>query len=326
MYKISIIIPVYNASKYLEECLESVLFQTYDNWEVICVDDCSKDDSYQKLLDYQKKDSRFKVFKMKYNSGSGEVRNYALSKASGDYILFMDPDDKYACDYVFEKYIEIIRSKKVDCVCANAGIFDGNKIIHRKKPIFKEDVLGSFKDFVYSGGYWRFLFKKSILDKYDIKFPKYRRRQDPVFFINYISKMDKIYFLSDIFYMYRMDHKKIKWTADVLTESFNSFRDNLNILSKMRINQAIKNEYDLYVFYWVEYLIPFVFKYMDFKTFNMIRDLNSKINIIMKDNNIRNKSILQIILLDFTKHNVKKFIKRLPYLGKMLAKIKNEYL
>ena len=90
--KFSIIIPVYNVEPYLEKCLDSVINQTYKNFEVIIVNDSSPDNS-QKIIDkYVKKDKRFKGY-IKENGGVSSVRNYGLQKVSGDYILFLDGDD-----------------------------------------------------------------------------------------------------------------------------------------------------------------------------------------------------------------------------------------
>lgn len=92
---IAIVIPVYNASKYISDCLDSIVAQTYQNWEAICVDDGSTDDSLHILKDYAKKDQRIKVY-TKENGGASSARNFALSQvgASSDtWISFVDSDD-----------------------------------------------------------------------------------------------------------------------------------------------------------------------------------------------------------------------------------------
>lgn len=92
MSKISVIIPVYNAEEYLSECLESVLEQTHKNFEIICVNDGSKDDSLSILNAYQKMDKRIKVITQE-NQGQSAARNKGLDVAKGRYILFLDADD-----------------------------------------------------------------------------------------------------------------------------------------------------------------------------------------------------------------------------------------
>ena len=103
--KISVIIPVYNAEKYLRKCLDSVCNQTYMDWEVIAVDDGSLDNSYEILQEYAAKDSRF-IIETKKNEGPGLTRNRALDEATGDYIVFLDSDD-----YIDKNYFELLARK-----------------------------------------------------------------------------------------------------------------------------------------------------------------------------------------------------------------------
>lgn len=96
--KISIITPVFNSSRFIEETAESVLNQTYNNWEWILVDDCSKDNSWEILKLLSKKESRIKIFRNSTNLMSGKTRNIAIEKSSGDYIAFLDSDDLWRKD------------------------------------------------------------------------------------------------------------------------------------------------------------------------------------------------------------------------------------
>ena len=92
MVKFSIIVPVYNVEKYLDNCLNTILKQTYENFEVIVVNDGTKDNSQDIIDKFVKKDKRFKGFK-KTNGGLSDARNYGVLKAKGDYLLFVDSDD-----------------------------------------------------------------------------------------------------------------------------------------------------------------------------------------------------------------------------------------
>lgn len=91
--QVSIITPVYNSQKYLEECIGSVLKQTHTNWEHILVDDCSSDNSADLIKSYQKRDARIKYHRLKKNSGAGVSRNTAIEMAKGRFIAFLDSDD-----------------------------------------------------------------------------------------------------------------------------------------------------------------------------------------------------------------------------------------
>ena len=108
MDKISIIIPVYNAEKYLEKCLDSVINQTYKNIEIICVNDGSKDNSLKILEEYAKKDERIKIITQE-NKGVSVARNTGIKAVSGEYIMFVDSDDKIelnACELSLNKILE----------------------------------------------------------------------------------------------------------------------------------------------------------------------------------------------------------------------------
>ena len=95
MPKVSIITPAYNAEKYLSETIESVLQQTFLDWEMIIIDDCSEDNTFKIATDYSKKDSRIKVIKNDVNSGVAATRNHGLEIASGDFVAFLDSDDMW---------------------------------------------------------------------------------------------------------------------------------------------------------------------------------------------------------------------------------------
>ena len=92
---ISIITPCYNSSKFINECVNSVLLQSYCNWELLLVDDCSSDNSKELLLNIEKKDERIKVTFLDNNIGAAHARNVAIQKAKGKYIAFLDSDDSW---------------------------------------------------------------------------------------------------------------------------------------------------------------------------------------------------------------------------------------
>ena len=104
---ISIITPVYNDSKYLDRCIESIINQTFDNFELILVDDGSTDDSGEKCDSWADKDSRIKIIHQK-NAGAGAARNVGLTMATGDYIAFVDSDDWIELD-MYETLIKLLQ-------------------------------------------------------------------------------------------------------------------------------------------------------------------------------------------------------------------------
>lgn len=95
---ISVIVPIYNVQNYIAECLESIISQTYRDLEIICVDDCGLDNSISIVKKYMKKDDRIKLVHHEENQGLGGARNTGISVANGEYIYFMDSDDKIERD------------------------------------------------------------------------------------------------------------------------------------------------------------------------------------------------------------------------------------
>ncbi|SHL36311.1 glycosyltransferase family 2 protein [Flavobacterium saccharophilum] len=106
---VSIITPTYNAEKFITETLKSVQNQTYQNWEMILVDDASTDKTVNIIADFAEKDSRIKLFKLEKNSGNGFARNIALEKAVGKYIAYLDADDLWFANKL-EKQIGFLKT------------------------------------------------------------------------------------------------------------------------------------------------------------------------------------------------------------------------
>jgi glycosyltransferase involved in cell wall biosynthesis len=130
---VSIITPNYNSADFIEQTIESVLAQTYQRWEMIIVDDCSTDGSYNIALGCAEKDNRIKVYRMEKNSGAALTRNKAIEYSNGDYLAFLDSDDVWypekierqvkfmienECDFSFTEYEHIVGDKNAPVVIA----------------------------------------------------------------------------------------------------------------------------------------------------------------------------------------------------------------
>ncbi|HOD01666.1 MAG TPA: glycosyltransferase [bacterium] len=147
---VSIIMPVYNASKYIEEAVDSVLSQTYTNWELIAVDDGSKDDSYKKLLSYSKNDKRIRVYRNTKNLGVGKTSNYAISKARGRFITRFDSDDIMP-SFRIEKHVDFLnRHRDVILVGGQVETIDerGRKIGDKCFPTSSKEIYDGFFTFM----------------------------------------------------------------------------------------------------------------------------------------------------------------------------------
>ena len=145
--KISLIVPVYNVEKYISKALDSVFNQTFNGIEIICVDDCSTDGSLEVLKDYKEKAKSksnitdFKIIELKENKGQGHARNLALTEATGDYVMYLDPDDWYELNAFEKAYNQIVKNNN-DFVSFDFYIYlDENnkrKVNHeRSKPFAK---------------------------------------------------------------------------------------------------------------------------------------------------------------------------------------------
>lgn len=107
--KVSVIIPAYNASDFISKALTSVLEQTYKNFELIIIDDCSRDDTFKIINDFAAKDDRIKVYRNEKNSGVAFTRNFGVLMATSDWIAFLDSDDKWRGDKL-EKQIALLKN------------------------------------------------------------------------------------------------------------------------------------------------------------------------------------------------------------------------
>ena len=133
MVAISIVIPVYNIEKYLKECLDSLVNQTFKDFEVICVNDGSKDKSLDILNEYAKKDSRFIVVTQE-NGGSGSARNNGLSRARGKYVQFLDGDDYFEPELLEKLYNLAEKYQANISVCSSRKVDDNGNITETKNP------------------------------------------------------------------------------------------------------------------------------------------------------------------------------------------------
>ncbi|MDD2391377.1 MAG: glycosyltransferase family 2 protein [Bacilli bacterium] len=136
---ISIIIPVYNAERFLNETIESIQNQTYKNFEVIFVDDCSTDNSVKIIKKNMKDDKRIKLFKNPVNSGPAISRNFGVQKAKGEYLCFLDADDLWDNDKL-EKQLLFMQKNNCAFSYTSYEFADENGIPNGKKVIAKEKM------------------------------------------------------------------------------------------------------------------------------------------------------------------------------------------
>ena len=207
--KISIIVPIYNAQKTLERCIDSILNQDFSDFELLLIDDGSKDDSGKICDMYAGKDSRVRVIH-KENSGVSASRNLALQEAKGEYLQFLDADDwitpnatrlfaesleKNQCDMVIADFYRVIGER-----LSHKGSIDEGGVLSREE--FANNMMENPADFYY-GVLWNKLYKKSIVEKYGLCMnPKISWCEDFMFNLEYIRHCEAIFVLQVPVYYY----------------------------------------------------------------------------------------------------------------------------
>lgn len=139
MVKISIVIPVYNAGDYLLECINDIQKQTFSEYEVICIDDCSDDQSFEILESISVKDSRFKISHNRIRMGAGKSRNIGFELAGADYVVFLDADDRYEENMLEEMYLAIT-AHDADIAFIEYDRFDSKEGVSIRKPAMRKDI------------------------------------------------------------------------------------------------------------------------------------------------------------------------------------------
>lgn len=190
MIDISIIVPIYNAEKYLNKCIESLINQTKKELEFILINDGSTDNSEKIIKSY--KDKRIKYFKNE-NQGIGKTRNFGIEKATGKYIMFVDSDDyidKNMAKLMFDKAF----SNSLDMVVCDYYKVINNENIEEKLPSFKPTTLKNRPDLLCDINLspWNKIYKTSLIKDNNIKFVENLKYEDAPFVIEALDKANKV--------------------------------------------------------------------------------------------------------------------------------------
>ena len=228
--KVSIIIPIYNVEAYLEECVESVLIQTFKNFEILLIDDGSKDLSGKLCDEIALKDSRIRVFH-KSNGGLSSARNHGMDRALGEYIIFLDSDDYWINKDILSllvkkaesENLDVVRGEFVNVDAKGKQIFTPDLLEESLK--LKNQILSSYEmmKLVMNGRFfsWLFMFHKSAIGC--LRFDENRKFQEDIdFAIKFFSKNYRCGYLPIQFYAYRQRENSIMSTPHInnLTNSF----------------------------------------------------------------------------------------------------------
>lgn len=233
---VTVVVPIFNVSEYVEECLISVLNQTYRNLEILCVDDCGTDNSIEIVQKYQT-DSRLKIIKNQRNLGLGASRNEGVNQALGEYVFFLDSDDFIKNDTI-KTLVELALQSDADIAFSGATAF-----LHQNNPsntystpeekklstyienlnqslnIKPIEITVSSEKFLYALKQipcvaWGKLYKTSFLRRNRIEFVKDKvLHEDNGYHIKCMSCAPKVATVSECKYQYRIRPKSIMWNA-----------------------------------------------------------------------------------------------------------------
>lgn len=217
MPQISIIVPVYNVESYLRECLDSIVSQTFSDWECLLINDGSHDKSGTICDEYAAKDARIRVIH-KNNGGVSSARNVALDEIKGKWLTFVDSDD---CLYpnALNKWITIAEQNDLDLVqCHINREYKNGQIVGNTTTVLSSLQYAASKDYLVCAG--GSLFKSEIVQAHSLRFNEsVRLGEDQLFFYNYIQYCSRIQRLGDVLYYYRVNNSSAtchQMTVDIL--------------------------------------------------------------------------------------------------------------
>ena len=266
--KFSILIPVYNVKRYLRQCLDSVLAQSINDYEVILVNDGSSDGSDIICEEYAKKDERIKYYS-KQNEGLLLTRRYSLKKAKGDYVLFLDSDDYWEPNLLETISRTIIEEPYSDMILFRyRRVRDNGKLIYEDKGIFpnrkiftKENKDVFLKEFVSSSrlnSIWSKCVKRDIIDiNADYTPFKDKKGEDLLQSITLVKNATRILYLDELLYNYRLSYSgrgrnfKIKYLTD-----YNTVRE--HVWQKLKEMNAREDVFLIFLSRYVDVLHSFL--------------------------------------------------------------------
>lgn len=228
----SIIVPVYNTEQYLRECIDSILAQTYENFEVILIDDGATDNCPQICDEYAERDSRVKVIH-KENGGVSSARNIGIQSAKGKYLLFFDSDDSVKPN-TFERLFQLQLEKKADVICY--GYYQEYEDHHFRNNIIKKNYFANvpiemalsiaFEGYNNYPGFerifpsvWDKAYKREVIQNNNLRFDEYlSKAEDLLFNVAFFCVARNAYMTDESFYIYRLNPNSLIHTYPVFEE------------------------------------------------------------------------------------------------------------
>ncbi|MBR6722512.1 glycosyltransferase family 2 protein [bacterium] len=218
MTRFSIVTPVYNVENEIRKCLDTIKNQTFNDFEVLCVDDCGTDNSVKIAEEYANEDARFKILKHEHNKGVSAARNTAIEAATGEYLVFIDSDD----------WIELNALEIIDKAITNSGkdfiLFGYNNCnengdVEKHEYDNNEPLIITPENIRDAGGcVWNKTFKTSKIKEFGIEFPVGLVIEDAEFCFKALSQIKYGYIAKDAIYNYRVQRQGSITTEDITNE------------------------------------------------------------------------------------------------------------
>ncbi|MCR5581330.1 MAG: glycosyltransferase [Pseudobutyrivibrio sp.] len=220
--KFSVIVPTYGVGDYIGDALGGLMMQTYDNFEVIIVDDCSPDKSGEIARDFMERDDRFFYYRHDKNQGVSCARNTGITHATGDYILFLDPDDMYernllrVCAAVLERnpvdllvysFTEDYRNKagKIEYMKGiTLDLLDyDDDMVTTNDPVTIHKLAMQMEGITMLGYPWNKCYKTSVIKENNLQFQQIKHVEDILFNCDFLDYTTSMVVLNDVLYHYR---------------------------------------------------------------------------------------------------------------------------
>lgn len=200
MIKVSVIIPIYNAEKYLQRCLDSVVNQTLKDIEIICVNDCSMDSSLKIIEKYAQNDKRIKVINHEINGGEAKARNTGINSAQGEYIGFLDNDDELDLDFYEKLYTKAIEENAQVC---RGEVRQYNLNGQIKYSGINELYKKTGCRMYFSTTWWTAIYKRDFINENKFRLPEGIILGGDILFLNNVMlKTQRFSFVDGTFYNY----------------------------------------------------------------------------------------------------------------------------
>lgn len=220
--KISIIIPVYNSQNYICDCIDSILAQSFTDFELILIDDCSTDGSARIIDEYRTQDDRIRIIRLDENSGQGYARNVGIDSAMGEYLSFIDSDDIIAPDFFELLYKRAVESGAEIVKGLGCDVHKDSSIKDTYKHTFKEVnhairqyLIGkSPRPFCFYAEHWSAIYKRDFLNEHGIRYGLSRVGQDTTFLLKVCAYFRSIEIVDDAVYYYIQRSDSVIHTYD----------------------------------------------------------------------------------------------------------------